>query len=180
MNVVMPFRTTDAANGDGIRCTLFVTGCRIHCPNCFNKDAQSFEYGTPFTEEIMNDFIEAAKKPWISGITILGGEPMEPENQKGILELLKKFKEACPDKTVWLYTGYLWDSDLQPEGKRYIKDITDHLITLVDVIVDGPFIEDLKDPSLRFRGSSNQRIIHFNWSTTHDVLIEDENGFRKY
>lgn len=148
----------DIANGDGVRTSLFVSGCRNRCENCFNKATWDFKYGSPFTDEIGDKIIESLLQKHISGLTILGGEPMEPENQEGLLPFVKKVKSTIPDKTIWLYTGYVLDEDLVAGGKRYTKH-TSELLKYVDIIVDGPYIESLKDLSLRFRGSSNQRII---------------------
>lgn len=162
MNVSMPFRRADVANGEGVRVTLFVSGCRIHCPHCFNKEAQSFDYGVPYTKEIQDDIIKALEPDWVQGLTILGGEPFEPENQRGIFPLLVAVREKYGfKKDIWVYTGYVLEKDLAPGGSKYIRDLTDVIKTYIDVLVDGPFIEELKDPTLEFRGSSNQRIIRF-------------------
>ena len=159
MNIDPNWRSTDIANGPGVRVTIFVAGCRIHCPECFNKEAQNFDYGVKFTPEIMEAVLQACERNHIDGLTILGGEPMEPENQRGILPLVKAFKERCPDKTVWCYTGYLLAKDILPAtGKRH-TEVTDELLTFIDYIVDGPFISDFKSPGIAFRGSTNQRIL---------------------
>lgn len=150
----------DIANGEGIRTTIFVSGCRIHCKECFNKETWNFDYGNEFTSEIEDEIISSLKSGHIKGLTILGGEPMEPENQRDLLPFLKRVKSECPDKTIWMYTGYVFDKDLVKGGKKY-TEFTDRVISYLDVLVDGPFIEELKDISLKFRGSSNQRIIEF-------------------
>lgn len=151
----------DIANGEGVRTTLFVSGCRQHCKNCFNPETWSFEYGNSFDEEVQKKIIESLKPGHIKGLSILGGEPMEPENQEGILPFLKKVKEDCPDKTIWIYTGYVLDKDLVPGGRKY-TDFTDEILDYIDILVDGPFVEELKDITLKFRGSSNQRILDMN------------------
>lgn len=159
MNIDPNWRNADIANGPGVRVTIFVAGCRIHCPHCFNKEVQDFKYGVEFTPEIMESVLEACAPEHIAGLTILGGEPMEPENQRGLLPLVKAFKERYPNKTIWCFTGYLWDQDiLRAHGKRR-TNITDSLIENFDYVVDGPFVEMLKDLSIAFRGSSNQRIL---------------------
>jgi anaerobic ribonucleoside-triphosphate reductase activating protein len=146
-------------DGTGCRVSLFVSGCRNHCPECFNPETWNFDYGQPFTEIEENEIIEACKKPYISGVTILGGEPWEEENQKALLPFIEKFKKECPDKNIWMFTGYVWDKDLVPGGKKYVEGVTDKILDFVDVLVDGPFIKELKDLSLKFRGSKNQRLL---------------------
>lgn len=149
----------DSSNGDGVRVSLYVSGCRNHCPECFNPETWNFDYGQLFTEIEENEIIEACKKPYISGLTILGGEPWEEENQKALLPFIEKFKKECPDKNIWIFTGYVWDKDLVPGGKKYVEGVTDKILDFVDVLVDGPFIKELKDLSLKFRGSKNQRLL---------------------
>ncbi len=149
----------DSSNGDGVRVSLYVSGCRNHCPECFNPETWNFDYGQPFTEIEENEIIEACKKSYISGLTILGGEPAEEENQKALLPFIEKFKKECPDKNIWMFTGYVWDKDLIPGGKKYVEGVTDKILDFVDVLVDGPFIKELKDLSLKFRGSKNQRLL---------------------
>ena len=138
----------DIANGPGVRVSLFVSGCRNRCPGCFQPETWDFSYGELFTEDTMDEVIEALDHPWIQGLSILGGDPMEPENQETLLPVLKRIREELPQKDTWLYTGYLFESVSSSPMIRYL-----------DVIVDGPFIEEEKDLSLRFRGSGNQRII---------------------
>ena len=149
----------DSSNGDGVRVSLYVSGCRNHCPECFNPETWNFDYGQLFTEIEENEIIEACKKSYISGLTILGGEPAEEENQKALLPFIEKFKKECPDKNIWMFTGYVWDKDLIPGGKKYVEGVTDKILDFVDVLVDGPFIKELKDLSLKFRGSKNQRLL---------------------
>lgn len=141
-------KKTDIANGPGVRVSLFVSGCRNHCPGCFQPETWDFAYGEPFTKKTEKELIRALRPSWIQGLSILGGDPMEPENQKALLPFLKRLRLMCPDKDVWLYTGYLYEA---------VKDA--EILKWVDVIVDGPFVEAKKDISLAFRGSNNQRII---------------------
>ena len=149
----------DTADGEGVRVSLFVSGCRNHCPGCFNQDTWDFDFGKEFTEVEENEILEACNKEYISGLTILGGEPLEPENQKVIVELIKKFKEKFPTKTLWMYTGYVLDKDLLPGQRKYVEGVTGLILDSVDVLVDGPFILAERNLSLKFRGSNNQRIL---------------------
>lgn len=149
----------DTADGDGVRVSLFVSGCRNHCKGCFSEDTWDFEYGKPFTPIEEFEIIEQCKKSYISGLTILGGDPFEQENQLALLSFIKKFKLNCPDKTLWMYTGYILDKDLKYGQRKYIQGVTNAIIDYVDVLVDGPFVEAKKDLTLKFRGSSNQRIL---------------------
>ena len=141
-------KKNDIANGPGVRVSLFVSGCRNHCPGCFNPETWDFDYGEQFTKKTEKEIIKALRPSWIQGLSILGGDPMEPENQKALLPLLKRIRITCPGKDVWLYTGYTYEQ---------IRD--SEILKWVDVLVDGPFIEEEKDISLAFRGSRNQRII---------------------
>ena len=149
----------DTADGEGVRVSLFVSGCRNHCPGCFNQDTWDFNFGKEFTEVEENEIIEGCNKEYISGLTILGGEPLEPENQKGILSLVLKFKEMFPKKTLWMYTGYVLDKDLLPGQRKYVEGVTGLILDSIDVLVDGPFILAERNLSLKFRGSNNQRIL---------------------
>jgi len=142
-------KKTDIANGSGVRVSLFVSGCRNHCPGCFQPETWDFDYGEPFTKETEDEIIKALRPSWIQGLSILGGDPMEPENQRALLPFLRRVKEELPEKDVWIYTGYL----LEKVG-------TSPLLSYADVVVDGPFVEAEKDAGLAFRGSRNQRIIH--------------------
>ena len=141
-------KKVDIANGPGVRVSLFVSGCRNHCPGCFNPETWDFDYGEPFTDKTEEELIKALRPSWIQGLSILGGDPMEPENQSALLPLLRRVREELPGKDVWLYTGY-----------RLESVSSSPLLDLADVVVDGPFIETEKDISLAFRGSRNQRII---------------------
>ena len=154
-------RTCDIANGDGVRVSLFVSGCTHHCPGCFNLEAQSFTYGAPFTPQVEDEILDACDKPFISGLTVLGGEPMEPVNQRGLLTLLRRFRARFGNaKTIWIYTGCVIEELRAPSVSRWRTEVTDEILSLIDVLVDGPFVMALRDPSLKFRGSSNQRILH--------------------
>lgn len=148
----------DIADGPGVRVSLFVSGCRHHCKGCFNSEAWDFEYGRPYTAETEVEILEALKPGYIAGLTLLGGEPFEPENQAELVKLLRKVRETYPEKSIWSYTGFVYDKDLVPGGRAY-TDVTDEMLSYLDVLVDGPFVEELKDITLQFRGSSNQRIL---------------------
>lgn len=149
----------DIANGDGVRVSLFVSGCRIHCPGCFNAMTWDFCYGKEFTQDTEKEIIEALEKDFISGLTLLGGEPFEPENQKVLAPFLKKVKELFPKKNIWCYSGYIYETELLAENGKAHTEVTEEMLSYIDVLVDGPFVEELKDISLVFRGSSNQRIL---------------------
>jgi anaerobic ribonucleoside-triphosphate reductase activating protein len=151
-------KKTDIANGMGVRVSLFVSGCTHHCKGCFNRETWDFTYGKPFTEETEKEIIEALSHEYINGLSLLGGEPMEPQNQRVLLPFIKKVKSLFPEKDIWCYTGYTFDSDLL-EDSRANCECTQELLDEIDVLVDGEFVEELKDISLQFRGSSNQRII---------------------
>mgnify|MGYP006066204675 CR=1 FL=1 len=151
-------KKTDIANGEGVRVSLFVSGCRRHCKNCFNKVTWDFGYGKPFTEETQNELLEALAPDHIAGLTLLGGDPMEPENQRALLPFVKRVRRELPQKTIWCYTGYTFHEGALEEQEANCE-VTKELISLLDVLVDGRFIEELKDIRLVFRGSSNQRVI---------------------
>ena len=148
----------DIANGVGVRTSLFVSGCRHHCPGCFNPEAQDFSYGKPFTREIEDEIIQSLSPAYVQGLTLLGGEPMEPENQQVLLPFLRRVREAYPHKSIWLYSGFTWEQ-LAQGPSRGCTDVTPELLGLLDVLVDGPFVLEKKNISLRFRGSENQRLI---------------------
>ena len=151
----------DIANGEGVRVSLFVSGCRNHCDGCFNPETWDFNHGRPFTKQTEDILMEMCKPKYIDGLTILGGDPMEPDNQKALLPFLERFTQAYPNKTIWLYTGYVVSDDCQHISScADIPGVTDKILSLVDVVVDGPFIKELKDVDLKFRGSSNQRILY--------------------
>lgn len=148
----------DIANGPGVRVSLFVSGCTHHCPGCFNEVAWDFAYGQPFTEETIQKLLAMLRPRYIRGLTLLGGEPFEPENQPGIVELLRRIKQEMPEKSIWAFSGYLFDKDIL-SGRLGDWEITKEYLSYLDVLVDGPFIESKKNLSLRFRGSENQRLI---------------------
>jgi len=153
----------DIANGEGIRTTLFVSGCRNRCKNCFQPETWAFDYGKPFTTEVAEEIFSTFKVGVVKGLTVLGGEPMEPENQRELLPFLKELKHRFPDKTVWLYTGNTYEELTGALGEHYKHlPITDELLSHVDILVDGRYVEEKKSLGLRFRGSTNQRIIDMN------------------
>ena len=169
-------RKCDVANGPGVRVSLFVSGCTRRCKGCFNKEAWDFNYGTELNEEKQAELIDALSPHYIKGLSVLGGEPFEIQNQKGLVPVVKKVKEKYPDKKIWCYSGYSFDKDILGDmAKKY--DETNELLKYVDFLVDGEFKEELKNPSLRFRGSSNQRIIDVQQSLKNNeiVLWEEEN-----
>lgn len=152
-------KLTDVADGEGVRVSLFVSGCRNHCKGCFNAETWSFAFGRPFTEKTEDAIIAALAPDYIAGLSVLGGEPFEEENQRELLPFLKRVRAAYPKKTIWCYTGYVYDRDLQSAGGRKHCEATDEMLSLIDVLVDGPYIEEQRDISLQFRGSRNQRIL---------------------
>lgn len=148
----------DIANGVGVRVSLFVSGCRHHCKGCFNSEAWDFSYGKPFTDETIEEIMSAVNKDYIRGLSLLGGEPLDPDNRSEVLRLLQIFRARFPEKTVWCYSGYFFDTELLPQIDAGDATLL-QLLELVDVLVDGRFVEAQKDLDLRFRGSSNQRIL---------------------
>ncbi len=150
-------KKNDVANGPGIRVSLFVSGCRHGCRGCFNREAWDFGYGNEYTKEKEQEILDACSAQYIDGLSLLGGEPFEPENQADVYELISSFKERYPNKTVWCYTGFTLDEI--SENSRASTEISERMLSFIDVLVDGRFEEGKKDLSLRFRGSSNQRII---------------------
>lgn len=160
----------DIADGEGVRVTLFVSGCTNHCLNCFQPETWDFNYGKPYTKETEYEIIEALKAPYISGLTLLGGEPFEPENQRELVHLLKRVREELPNKTIWSYTGFVLDQDLLDGGRKHCE-VTDEMLSYLDVLVDGPFIETKKNISLAFRGSENQRVIDMKKSLKEQEVI---------
>lgn len=170
-------KNCDIANGPGVRVSLFVSGCTHRCKGCFNEVAWDFNYGQPFTQDTIDDILKMLAPEYVKGITLLGGEPFEPQNQPTILELLRQIKMKYPTKSVWAFSGYLFDRDIVT-GRLGPWEITKEYLSYVDVLVDGPFVESLKDLNLRFRGSSNQRIIDVPASLAKGeiVLWEDWQG----
>ena len=149
----------DIANGIGVRVTLFVSGCTNHCPDCFQPQTWDFDYGKPFTDETKAEIFAELDKPFINGLTVLGGEPFEPRNQRELLPFVRNFKALYPAKTVWCYSGYTWEQLTGKVPCHARCEVTDELLSLLDVLVDGRFVEAEHDISLRFRGSRNQRVI---------------------
>lgn len=151
-------KKTDIANGPGVRVSLFVSGCTHFCKGCFNSEAWDFHYGAPYTEEVEEEILEALSHEFVQGITILGGEPLEEANRFAVLDLLKKIRERLPEKDIWCFTGYEYEKDLQrwiSEGRSEVEE----LLQVIDVLVDGEFVEEKKNLNLKFRGSENQRLI---------------------
>lgn len=148
----------DIANGEGVRVSLFVSGCTHHCKGCFNESTWPFDSGEPFTPEVVDNILSLLEPEHIQGLSLLGGEPFEPQNQVVLVPFLKRVRERFPQKDVWCYTGCVLERDLL-SPTRWRTDVTDEMLSMIDTLVDGPFVEELKDISLKFRGSSNQRII---------------------
>lgn len=163
----------DIADGPGVRVSLFVSGCTHCCEGCFNSQTWDFNFGKPFTEETEEEILKAMSPSHISGFTLLGGEPFEPQNQKVIVELLRKIKKAYPDKNIWCYTGYLFDRDLLGESRARCE-YTDEMLSMIDVLVDGEFIAEKRNLMLNFRGSSNQRIILVQQSLKEGKVVLSE------
>ena len=151
-------KKTDIANGEGVRVSLFVSGCTHHCKGCFNAETWDFNFGREFTDEVRSEVIDALRPDYIRGLSLLGGEPFEPQNQRVLVGLLREVKSLFPKKDVWCYTGYLFDKELLNDSKARCE-VTDEMLSMIDVLVDGEFKQEQKDISLKFRGSSNQRII---------------------
>ncbi len=157
----------DIANGIGVRITLFVSGCTNHCKNCFQPQTWDFDFGEPFTEETEEKLLEMLKPDYINGLTLLGGEPMEPQNQRALVPFLKRVRKAYPNKNIWCFTGFTYEI-LKTDGSHPRCEVTDEMLSLIDVLVDGKYVDELKDLTLQFRGSSNQRLI--------DMVKTRENG----
>ena len=151
-------KNCDIADGPGVRVTLFVSGCTNHCKGCFQPETWDFDYGEPFTKETENTLIKLLEPGYIAGLTLLGGDPFEPSNQRSLLPFVKRVRETYPKKNIWAYTGFTFE-ELTRDGSHPRCEVTDGLLGLVDVLVDGRFVEEKKNLRLRFRGSSNQRII---------------------
>ncbi len=166
----------DISNGPGVRTSLYVSGCTHHCKNCFNEETWDFGYGEPFTPEVANKILDSCGKHYIAGLSLLGGEPMEPANQQALLPFLRTFKALYPDKTVWCYSGYTYEQLSGQEPCRCRCEETEEMLSYIDVLVDGEFVQDLYSIALRFRGSSNQRIIDMNETRKRGELTlwEDE------
>ena len=177
-------KNNDIANGPGVRVSLFVSGCTHHCPGCFNEEAWDFDYGQPFTQDTIDSILNMLKPAHIKGLTLLGGEPFEPQNQPAVVELLRQIKAQYPEKTIWAYSGYLFDRDILA-GRLGPKEITEEYVSSLDVIVDGRFVQSRKNLSLRFRGSDNQRLIDVKASLKAGEVVlwqdwqTEGKGFRK-
>ena len=167
----------DIANGPGVRVSLFVSGCTHRCPGCFNQEAWDFAYGQPFDQSTIDHILELLEPSFIRGLTLLGGEPFEPENQPAIVELLRQIRAKYPEKSIWAFSGYLFDRDIL-SGRLGDSAITREYLSYLDVLVDGPFIQAKKNLTLRFRGSENQRLIDVPASLERGevVLWEDWQG----
>lgn len=171
----------DIANGPGVRVSLFVSGCSHHCPGCFNPETWDFNYGKPFDSDAINEVLQAMEPSYIHGFSLLGGEPFELKNQQGVLPLLKEIKSKFPNKDIWCYTGYDFEKDIL-ENMASTWDETTEMLSYIDILVDGEFVEAKKDISLRFRGSSNQRIIDVKESLKQKniILWDDSHDFSIY
>ena len=166
-------KPVDIANGLGVRVSIFVSGCRHHCKNCFNQVAWSFAYGQAYTDQTIKQVLGYLAPDYITGLTLLGGEPFEPENQEGLLKLVKQAKKKYPNKNIWCYTGFTLDKEIWGKS-RASTPTAQEMLKYIDVLVDGRFVEELKDITLRFRGSSNQRIIDVQKSLKeHKVILYD-------
>lgn len=170
-------KNCDISNGPGVRVSLFVSGCTRHCKDCFNSETWDFHYGNPFTQETIDHILELLAPDYIKGITVLGGEPFEPQNQPSVLELLRQVRKTYPEKSIWAFSGYTLDGYMLAK-KLGPWEVTQELLSYLDVLVDGPFIAEQKDLSLRFRGSRNQRIIDVKKTLASGeiVLWEDWQG----
>ena len=175
-------KNCDIANGPGVRVSLFVSGCTHRCKGCFNEVAWDFHYGQEFTQQTIDHILDLLKAPHICGLTLLGGEPFEPQNQPAIVELLRQVKEKYPEKSIWAFSGYIFDRDIL-SGRLGPWDITREYLSYLEVLVDGPFIESKKNLSLRFRGSENQRIIDVKASLAAGKTVlwdDDQKGMREH
>lgn len=160
----------DIANGWGVRVSLFVSGCRNACPNCFNRETWNFDFGNPFTSQTADEILEALSPDYINGLTLLGGEPMEPENQEELLKLTQRVKSEFPNKDIWCFTGFTLE-ELQDENCRANTPFLKGLLSNIDILVDGRYVEELKNISLQFRGSENQRVIDLNATRQQGEIV---------
>lgn len=158
-------------NGVGCRTSVFVSGCSHHCKGCFNSETWDFDYGHKMTDEVMEKILKTLEPKYVKGLTVLGGEPMESQNQKGVWELIKKTRERYPNKTIWLYSGYTWEQLNDPDNKRTNTPYTKMILENIDVLVDGLFVLEKKDLSLLYRGSSNQRVIDVKEALKNDEIV---------
>lgn len=171
----------DIANGPGVRVSLFVSGCTHHCPGCFNPETWDFNFGEPFDSDVINEILEALEPSYIRGFSLLGGEPFEYKNQTGLLPLLKEIRNRFPNKDIWCYTGYNLETDILEDMAKQWPE-TNEMLSYIDILVDGEFVEAKKDLALRFRGSSNQRIIQVQESLKQNkvILWDDTTDFSIY
>jgi len=160
-------KNCDVANGEGVRVTLFVSGCTNRCEHCFQPETWDFNFGEPFTKEVEDKILDMLKAVYINGLTLLGGEPFEPQNQHALLPFVKRVRKAYPDKNIWAFSGFTYD-ELLSDGSHPRCEVTDELLSLIDVLVDGRYVHAKRNLSLKFRGSSNQRVI--------DLKKTKENG----
>lgn len=168
--------TADSANGIGIRVSLFVSGCTNKCKGCFQPETWDFNYGEEYTQETEDFIIKELSNAYYTGLTILGGEPFEPSNQREVVKLIRRVKRECQGKTIWMYTGFTYDRDLIPDGSRY-TEVTDEILDSIDILVDGRFEEELKNIRLNFRGSENQRIIDMPATrASREIVLSDLNN----
>ena len=163
-------KNCDIANGPGVRVSLFVSGCTNHCKNCFQPQTWDFEYGTPFTDETEDKILEMLAPDYINGFTVLGGEPFEPSNQRALLPFLQRVRDKYPQKNIWMFSGFTLE-ELQSDGSHPRCEVTDDILSLIDVLVDGRYDENLKNLSLKFRGSSNQRLIDMNATLSNNKIV---------
>ena len=167
-------KINDIANGYGVRVSLFVSGCTHRCPGCFNEVAWDFAYGEPSDEAVRQRIFKALAPSYVSGLTLLGGEPFEPANQRGLVDFVREVKERFPEKNIWCYTGYVLEPDLLAEGGRARCEVTDALLSCIDVLVDGPFVLARRNLMLKFRGSDNQRLLDIPHSFAAGKAVEWE------
>ncbi len=170
MNVGQIFKA-DIANGPGVRESVFVSGCRNRCPGCFNEETWDFAYGTPYTQEMEDEIIKELAEPYYDGLSLLGGEPFEPENQEKVLQLVKRVRKELPGRTIWAYTGCVYERDFLESG-RCVTPYLNELLDNIDVLVDGPFIQSEKNITLTFRGSENQRIIDLKKTRENGEVVQ--------
>lgn len=161
----------DIADGEGVRTTLFVSGCTHHCKGCFQPETWDFAYGEEFTGAVMEEILRSLEPAYVDGLTLLGGEPFEPDNQRALAPFLERVKARFPEKTIWSYTGDVYEDLVDPASARH-TEVTDRMLACIDVLVDGPYVQELHDISARFRGSSNQRIINVPATREKGAIVE--------